>query len=208
MDSLSIPRSLNYLRYRFPLSSDFWIYLYAHNFDFGHTLNYDLTHVEIIVHDFAISAMKKSNLDSWQVAIKFVFAITVTFMASSYSYYLVVMFVKPCFALLLGSNFSTSSESYTWISSKCPCCCFRFDFDLFHSGSGGVFALPILSFLKCCLDIGFECFEFEHCQDCSYCSFTACSFGIGLQDNSYLSCIVLRTCSSLRFDLGNRNFPA
>ena len=208
MDSLSIPRSLNYLRYRFPLSSDFWIYLCAHNLDFVHTLNYDLAHVEIVVLDFAIFTMKKSNLDSWQVVIKFAFAITVTFMASSYSYYLVTMVAKPCFALLPGSNFSTSSGNCTWISLKCPCCCFHFDFDLFHFGSGGVFALPILSFLRCCLDIDFECFEFEHCQDCSYCNFAACSFGIGLQDNSYLSCIALRTCSSRRFDLGNRNFPA
>ena len=84
----------------------------AHNFDFAHTLNCDLAHVEIVVLDAAIFTMKKSNLDSWQ-AMKFAFAITVTFMASSYSYYLVTMVAKPCFALLPGSNFSTSSENCT-----------------------------------------------------------------------------------------------
>jgi len=46
------------------------------------------------------------------VAIKFAFAIIVTFMASSYSYYLVAMFTKPYFVLLLGSNFSTNNENY------------------------------------------------------------------------------------------------
>ena len=70
--------------------------------------------VEIAVLDFAIFTMKKSNLDSWQVAIKFAFAITVTFTASSYSYYLVTILVtKPCFAPLPGSNFSTSSGNCT-----------------------------------------------------------------------------------------------
>lgn len=208
MDSLSIPRSLNYLRYRFQLSSDSWIYWCAHNLDFAHTLNYDLAHVEIVVLDFAIFTMKKSKLDSFQVAIDSAFAITVTFMASSYSCYLVAGVVKPCFAPLLGSNSSTSSGSCTWISLKCPCCCFRFDFGLFRFGSGGVFALPILSFLGCCSGIDFECFEFVHCLDCSCCNFTACSFGIALQDNSYSSCIALRTCSFQRFDLDNRNFQA
>ena len=85
----------------------------AHNLDFVHTLNYDLAHVEIVVLDFAIFTMKKSNLDSWQVVIKFAFAITVTFTVSSYSYYLVTMVAKPCFALLPGSNFSTSSGNCT-----------------------------------------------------------------------------------------------
>lgn len=85
----------------------------ACNFDFGHKLDYDLTHVEIVDHDFAISTVKKSNLDSWQVAIKFAFVIAVAFMALSCSYYQLTMFAKPGFALLLGSNFSTSSGNYT-----------------------------------------------------------------------------------------------
>ena len=209
MDSLSIPRFLKYWRRRFPLSSDSWIYLYSHNFDSNHTLNYDLHLVETVILDyFAIFTMKKSNLDSWQVAIAFAFAAMVTFMASSYSCCLVAMFTKPYFVLLLGSNFSTNNENYIWISLKYPCCCFCFGFDLFRFGLGGVFVWPILSFLKCCLNIDFECFEFEHFQDCSCCNFTACSSGIDLQDNSCLRCTALRTCSSPHFDPGSPNFPA
>ena len=75
-------------------------------------LDSDLLPVEIVVHDFTIFTTKKSNLDSLQVAIKLVFAITVTFTASSYSYCLVAMFTKPYFVLLLGSNFSTNNENY------------------------------------------------------------------------------------------------
>ena len=71
-----------------------------------------MLHVGIVVRDFTIFTMKKSNLDSWQVAIKLVFAITVTFTASSYSYSLLAMVAKPCFAPLLSSNFSTSSGNY------------------------------------------------------------------------------------------------
>jgi hypothetical protein len=80
--------------------------------DLAPALNYDLTHVEIVVHDFTVFTMKKSNLDSWQAAIKLVLAVTVTFTASSYSHSLLAMVAEPGFAPLLGSNFSTSSGNY------------------------------------------------------------------------------------------------
>lgn len=75
-------------------------------------LDSDLLLVEIVVHDFTISTTKKSNLDSLQVATKLMFAITVTFTASSYSYCLLAVLAKPCFAPLPSSNFSTSSGNY------------------------------------------------------------------------------------------------
>jgi hypothetical protein len=75
--------------------------------DFAHALDYDLAHVRRVVHDSTVFTMKKSNLDSWQAAIKLVLATTVTFTASSYS--LLAMVAEPGFAPLLGSNFSTSS---------------------------------------------------------------------------------------------------
>jgi len=80
--------------------------------DLAPALNYDLTHVGIVVHDFTVFTMKKSNLDSWQAAIKLVLAVTVTFTASSYSHSLLAMVAEPGFAPLLGSNFSTSSGNY------------------------------------------------------------------------------------------------
>ena len=80
--------------------------------DFAPALNYDLAHVEIVVHDFTILTMKKSNLDSWRAAVKLVLAVTVAFTASSYSYSLLAMVAEPGFAPLLGSNFSTSSGNY------------------------------------------------------------------------------------------------
>lgn len=75
-------------------------------------LDSDLLPVEIVVHDFTIFTTKKSNLDSLQVATKLMFAITVTFTASSYSYCLLAVLAKPCFAPLPSSNFSTSSGNY------------------------------------------------------------------------------------------------
>ena len=78
---------------------------------FAHVLDSELLHVEIVVRDFTIFTMKKSNLDSWQVVIKLIFAITVTFTASSYSY-CQAMLANPYFAPLPSSNFSTSSGNY------------------------------------------------------------------------------------------------
>ena len=76
-------------------------------------LDSDLLLVEIVVRDFTIFTTKKSNLDSLQVAIELMFvAITVTFTASSYSYCLLAVLAKPCFAPLPSSNFSTSSGNY------------------------------------------------------------------------------------------------
>lgn len=75
-------------------------------------LDSELLHVEIVARDFTIFTMKKSNLDSLQVVIKLIIAITVTFTALSYSCCLLAMLAEPCFAPLPGSNFSASSGNY------------------------------------------------------------------------------------------------
>ena len=75
-------------------------------------LDSELLHVEIVVRDFTIFTTKKFNLYSLQVVTKLMFATTVTFTASSYSYCLLVKLAEPCFAPLPGRNFSASSGSY------------------------------------------------------------------------------------------------